>query len=305
MISIKKVKKALTGPIGSVCTPFNKDNTIDYKGLKNCVDYLVESGSGTVLLTAGDSLFTILTEAEIAEVTKVVVEQTAGRAMVVAACGVWPTCQAVEFAKYCRQIGADVLMTAPPDWACASSVQNLIKHYESVAKEMPVMLVTSLALGTRAVPEETIKGLLDRKYSGVVAIKDDICGVYGKKIASLVNGKWAFLSGGCMHNYLDVMPYGSDGYLASFMGYKSNIEHEFWEACKSRNFKKATSIINKYEFPLIFDLPQQLGADIDALIHASLEIFDIAQRWRREPYRSLDEEQMEILKDFYKKNSLL
>ncbi|MCL5072156.1 MAG: dihydrodipicolinate synthase family protein [Actinobacteria bacterium] len=303
MISIEEVKEALRGPIGSVSTPFNKDNTIDYKGLKNCVDYLVESKSGTVLLTVGDSLYTILTEAEIAEVTKVVVEQTAGRAMVVAACGIWPTCQAVEFAKYCRQIGTDVLMTLPPDWICASSAQNLIKHYESVAKEMPVMLVT--ALGSRAIPEETIKVLLDKKNSGIVAIKDDTFGVYAKRIASLVDGRWPFLCGGCMFNYLDVMHYGSDGYLSLFMAYKNNIDHEFWEAVKSRNFKKATSIINKYEFPLAFDLPKQFGTDSDALIHAALEIFGIAQRWRREPYYSLNEEQMELLEDFYKKNSLL
>lgn len=304
MISIEEVKSALTGPIGSVCTPFNKDSSIDYKGLRNCVEYLIENGSGTILLTAGDSLYTILTEAEIAEVTKAVVAQTAGRAMVVAASGLWGTGKVVEFASYCRETGADVLMSLPPDWAGSCSAQTLVKHYESIAKEMPVMIVTSL--GHRPVPEETIKMLLDKEDSGIVAIKDDVCGRYGQRIAGLVDGRWAFLSGGAMFNHLDVMPYGVDGYLAIFIRFKSFIDHQYWEAVQSRDFKKATSLISKYEIPLLVDLPKQFGMlHCSALLHASFEIFGMAQRWRREPYYSLNDEEMERLKDFYKSNSLL
>lgn len=303
MIDINQVKSAMTGPIGSISTPFHKDNTIDYPGLRNCVDYLVENGSGTLLLTAGDSLYTILTDAEIAEVTKVVVEQSAGRAMVVAASGIWGTDRVVEFARYCKEIGADLLMSAPPNWQFSSTDQTIVKHYQSVAKEMPVMVVTSLEGGP--ISENVIRVLLDSKDPGVVAIKDDVCGVYGQRLASLINGRWAFLSGGCMFNHLDVMPYGSDGYLAIYMRFKSDIDRQYWKAIKSLDFNQAASLINQFEFPLVFDLPQQLNTGPDALIHASLEIFGIAKRWRREPYSSLNDEQMEILTDFYKKNSLL
>ena len=82
MISKEKVRACLTGPIASVRTPFNKDGSIDFDGLRNYVDFIIEAGSKTVLLTAGDSHYLCLSDADIADVTRTAVEQTSGRAMV-------------------------------------------------------------------------------------------------------------------------------------------------------------------------------------------------------------------------------
>src|SRR5688500_14752521 len=116
MISREEVRKALTGPIGSVRTPFTRDGSIDFDGLRNTIDFNINAGSKTVLLTAGDSHYFILSDREMAEVTKVAAEHTAGRAMLVAADRYYGTSHAVEFAQYVRALGADVLMVMPPDW---------------------------------------------------------------------------------------------------------------------------------------------------------------------------------------------
>ncbi len=71
-ISRAEVRAALTGPIGSVRTPFRKDGSIDYHGLRRIVDFNIDAGSRTVLLTAGDSNYLLLSEAEIAQVTRTV-----------------------------------------------------------------------------------------------------------------------------------------------------------------------------------------------------------------------------------------
>ena len=73
MITVEAAKKALAGPIASVSTPFKRDGSIDYKSLENIVEFIIEAGSGTVLLTHGDSLYTLLNDDEIAEITKRVV----------------------------------------------------------------------------------------------------------------------------------------------------------------------------------------------------------------------------------------
>ena len=78
---VQMAKKALTGPIASVSVPFLRDGQIDYDSLRSSVDFDVEHGSGTILLTYGDSLYSILTDKEITEISRIVVEQTAGRAM--------------------------------------------------------------------------------------------------------------------------------------------------------------------------------------------------------------------------------
>ena len=296
MVTINQTKNALTGPIASVSTPFNKDGSIDYKSLRNIVDFIIEAGSGTVLLTFGDSLYSILTDREIAEITKTVIEQTAGRAMTVAA-GSWWMGESIRFAQFAKDAGADMFMPLPPDWAHSCSVQNLVGFYSQISKEIPVMMVTMI--GSRPIPMETIQILLE-KENGIVALKDDKCGVYGKRVTTLINGRWAFLSGGRKQNHLEVMPFGAEGYLSVYMRFKPAIAHEYWKAIQNNNIKRAVEIINTYDVPFIEELPGQLGLNFDALIHGAMEIFKISKRWRRNPYMSASDEQMEKIRGFFK-----
>ena len=85
MIDRDKVRESLTGPITSIRTPFRKDGTVNFDGLRSTLDFNIAAGSKTMLLTAGDSHYIALSDEEIAEVSRVVVEHTAKRAMVVTA----------------------------------------------------------------------------------------------------------------------------------------------------------------------------------------------------------------------------
>ena len=294
MISVEQAKKALTGPIASVSTPFKQNGEIDYEGLENIVEFIITAGSGTVLLTYGDSLYSLLTDDEIAEITKRVVQQTKGRAMTVAA-GSWWMGKSIEFANYAKELGADMFMPLPPDWANSGSVQNLTEFYTKISEIIPVMMVTNI--GKRAIPMEVIKTLLENK-NNIVAIKDDKCGDYGREVAKTVNGRWAFLSGGRMINHLDVMPYGVDGYLSVYMRFLPDIALKYWDAIQNNNITEAVKIINKYDKPFMEDLPKQLNLNFDAVIHAAREVFGICNRWRRNPYMNANDSQMLSIREF-------
>ena len=99
----------------SVHTPFHASGEIDFTSLRGLIERGIAAGSTTMLLTYGDSLFSLLTDDEVDEVTRVVTEQTAGRAAVVAADRIWWTGKTVAFARYAREVGADLLMVLPPD----------------------------------------------------------------------------------------------------------------------------------------------------------------------------------------------
>ena len=68
-MDLDRFRHHLTGPVASINTPFLEDDSIDYDGLRRFIDFTIESGAGTVLFTPGDSLYPVLTEAEIAELT--------------------------------------------------------------------------------------------------------------------------------------------------------------------------------------------------------------------------------------------
>ena len=299
-----EIRAALTGPSGSVRTPFHRDGSVDYNGLRNVIDFNINGGSKTVLLTAGDSHYFALREQEIAEITKVAVKHTAGRAMVVAADRYYGTSQAVEFAKYSRDVGADILMVMPPDWGHSITPASLVEHYAAVAKHIPIMMVTNVFIPRgKEFGLETLKLALE-KVPGIVAVKDDFCGEFGRRMALLVHDRWAVYSGGLKQNHLDIHPYGCDGYLSTLTSFKPKIAHDYWKAIQSNNLPRAKEIIRKYEVPW-FDFIVSLKGGFDAGIHGMLEIYGLAQRWRRKPYYSLTDAEMDRLRSCLKELSLL
>ena len=304
MINNNEVRQALTGSIASVRIPFLQDGAIDYPALANIIEFDIAAGSPTILLTFGDSLYSLLTDEEVAEVTKAVVQFTRGRAMVVAADRMWWTGKTIAFAQYAREVGADILMVLPPDWAHSCTPETFSDHYAAVAEHIPVMLVTA-AFMTRPADFtlETLK-LTMQKTDGVVAVKDDLCGELGRKVSLLVRDQWAFFSGGQKQNHLNAWPYGADGYLSTFITFKPEIAHDYWRAIQAGDTAAATRIIRDYDMPF-FNFILKTHGGFDAAMHGILEHYGLAQRWRRSPYHSLSDEQMEKLGDFLHELKLL
>lgn len=293
MSSMQELRSLLTGPVMSVHTPFFKDGEIDFDSLRGLVDRGIEAGSTTMLLTYGDSLFSLLTDDEVAEVTRVVAEQTAGRAAVVAADRIWWTGKTVEFARYAREVGADVLMVLPPDWAGSCTADTFVAHYAAAAAEIPVMVVTNVFSRSHELGLEVLQRLRD-KVPGVIAIKDDLVGAFARKMAVLLHGHWAVISGGQKANHFDLIHYGCDGYLSTLVTFAPQITQAYCQAVQAGELDAAAGIIRDYDMPY-FDYVLSVEGSFDAALHGTYELFGLAERWRRPPYHSLTDEQMDGL----------
>jgi 4-hydroxy-tetrahydrodipicolinate synthase len=250
-----------------------------------------------MLLTYGDSLFSLLTDDEVAAVTRVVAEQTAGRAAVVAADRIWWTGKTVEFARYAREVGADVLMVLPPDWAGSCTADSFVAHYAAVAVEIPVMVVTNAFSRSQAMGLEVLRRLRD-DVPGVIAIKDDLVGVFARKMAILLRGHWSIISGGQKQNHFDLIHYGCDGYLSTFVTFAPHVTQTYWQAVQTEDWVEAARIIREYDIPY-FDYVLGVIGGFDAALHGTFEHFGLSQRWRRPPYHSLTDEQMEQLSQLF------
>lgn len=293
-LSRDEIRAALTGPIWSIYTPFLRDGSIDYTGLRQQIDFTIAAGCKTVLLTAGDSHYIILSDQEIAEITKAVIAYTASRAMVVVAARTYGTPQAVEFAEFARDSGADVFMVLPPDWGNSSTPETLTEHYATIAERIPVMLVTNVFI-PRGVEFglSTLRLCLER-VGNIVAIKDDFCGQFGRKMALLVHDRWAVFTV-LKQNHLDLHPYGCDGYLSLLVGCRPDLSRLYWKNFQAGDLASARRIISDYEMPLL-DYLIALPGSWDAGAHGLLELFGLSPRWRRKPYYSLSDAEMEQLK---------
>lgn len=297
MMSREEVRDALTGPIASLKTPFTRDGAIDYHGLRRVIDTNLEGGSKTSLLTYGDSLFSLMVDDEIAEVTRVVAEQTGSRGMTVAADGGWATDKTVEFARYCQDVGVDVLMVKPPIWGESVTVDGFVEYYSAVAVEIPVMLVTNVWRANPGLGLQTIAELLER-VDGIVAVKDDILGLFGRRMTSMAGQRWAVFSGGMKQHHLDLVHYGAVGFMSTFVTFLPRVTREYWDAVECGDWNAATRVIAEHDRPY-FDYIGGGPGGYSAGFQAVQELYGLAGRWRRKPYYSLSDEEMDELRSFF------
>ncbi|MGI5819052.1 MAG: dihydrodipicolinate synthase family protein [Armatimonadota bacterium] len=297
------IREALTGPVASQRVPFTRDGEIDWEGLAASISFNIAAGSKTILLTYGDSLFSLLTDAEVAEVTSFVCDVVAGSAMVTAACHEYATPAAVEFGRFCRAAGVDVLMLMPPGWGGSATAETLLAHFDAVGAEMPLMIVTNIfASGGTQFGLRCLERLLE--CQAIVAVKDDLLGEFGRKMTQIgsassqlmVRDRWAVFAGGQKQNHLDLHPYGCDGYLSTFITFAPEIATRYWSAIERDDVVAAVEVIRDCDMPF-FDHARSAVGGFDAVIHGAMELAGICGRWRRLPYHSLTEEQMDSLAD--------
>lgn len=303
-MNVDEVRAALTGPLMSIRTSFNRDGSVDYAGVKRMVDFAIEAGSRTSLLTAGDSHYQLLSDAEMAELSQVVTEHTAGRAMVVACDWDFATPQAVDFARFLKDIGADIYMVRPPDWANSSLPQGLVDHYAAVADVMPVMVVTNIFKERSVGWSMDVLAKVRDTVPNVLAIKEDLTNDFARRMCMLVHDKWAVFAGGGLRNHLNMHPYGCDGFMDRFMNFKPAVSYRYWNAVREGDTAEAVKVIDEIELPLELFMDSFPGGR-DAAIHGLLEIYGIAGRWRRAPYHSLTDAEMKKLEAKVREMGLL
>lgn len=298
---VEKVRAAIhANPVPSISPAFLDNGDLNWKAIRKNVDFLIENGAKTLLITKGDSLFDSLTDKEIAEMTKVVVETCNKRAMVISCADTWPLQETLDFAAYCRDIGADLFIPFMPDWCRSSGNDNIVKFIEETAKVMPVMLLSCMIGG--GVPLPVLKAL--KPDCGVVAMKDDVPSPYGRRALAVIRDKFAFLSGGQAQNFLDVAHYGADGYLAVFNRAFPEVDKKFWNAYLADDYKTCVYVIEYYE-QAFFTFCAEKGLHWNAAIHGMMEFAGLEGRNLRFPYDPLTDEQMELLRGFLQEKGLL
>ncbi len=303
-MNLEEVRHNLSCPVASIRTLFTRNGDLDEKNIRNYLDFCIQAGSKTVMLTHGDSLFSTLTEKEIADLTRLVVEQTAGRAMVIAATDIWHTQKAIEFAEYCSDIGVDVLMALPCDWAGSCTCETVAQYYKAVSEHIPVMAVTNIFI-PRGIDFgiSTLKETL-RIGAKVVAVKDDYGNDFARKMSLLVHDEMAVIAGGQKQHHLNMHHYGCDGYLSTFITFKPGIANKYWNFIQNDNYAAAKDIIRDYDMPY-FGYAIKSKGGFDAIMHGVYELFKMGQRWRRKPYYSISDEEMDNLKQFLISKNIL
>lgn len=131
----------LRGCIPILCTPFDDREEVDFTGLRNQIDWVLDHGAAGVATLALASEGYKLTEAEREAVARSVVEDVAGRVPVVVSADGAGTAVAVDRSRRYEALGADALMVLPP-YLVKPGARGVVEYYTRVAQavEIPIMI---------------------------------------------------------------------------------------------------------------------------------------------------------------------
>lgn len=106
--------KEIKGVIVPIVTPFHADETINEQALRQIVDYLIDNGVHGLFPVGSQGEFFALTIDEKKRVMDIVLNQAAGRVVVMPGTGAVTTRESVELTRYAEAAGADAVSAITP-----------------------------------------------------------------------------------------------------------------------------------------------------------------------------------------------
>ncbi len=117
-------------------TPFDEESQIDEESLRRLIDFNLDAGVHGLGVALGSEVYK-LTEAERARMTRIVVDQVAGRVPVVINTGANGTDLAVHYSRMAHENGADSLMVLPPSFFPAGA-DEVLAYYRAISDAVPL-----------------------------------------------------------------------------------------------------------------------------------------------------------------------
>ena len=166
--------KSLTGSIVALVTPMHEDGSVDYAALRKLIDWHVAEGTDCigVVGTTGESPTVNVQEHQ--EIIRVAVEQAKGRVPILAGCGANSTAEAIELARFAKQVGADCQLQVVPYYNKPTQ-EGQYQHFKAIAEavgDLPMVLYN--------VPGRTVADMLPETVLRLAQVP----GIFGVKEAT-------------------------------------------------------------------------------------------------------------------------
>jgi 4-hydroxy-tetrahydrodipicolinate synthase len=154
-------------------TPGNPVDTVDEASLRREVEFCIAADVPGLVVPALASEFMVLTDDERRFVVEVVVDQTGGRAPVVASVSGTSTNAAIAFTRHARERGASAVMALPP-YVRRPGPEGVFAYYAAIAAEaeLPVIIQNAPPPFGMNLPSALVNRLVD-EIDGVAYIKEE------------------------------------------------------------------------------------------------------------------------------------
>jgi 4-hydroxy-tetrahydrodipicolinate synthase len=156
----------------AIVTPFHADGQVDYDGLKNLINYLVDGGVEYIVSLGTTGETATLSVDEKKKVWTVTAEAVNGRVNLVAGIGGNNTAEVVKEIASFDIPGYDAILSASPQYNKPTQ-QGIYQHYKAIAKatKLPILLYNVPGrTGSNVSAETTVR--LAHEFKNIVGIKE-------------------------------------------------------------------------------------------------------------------------------------
>ncbi len=163
--------KSIAGSIVALVTPMRDGGSVDFEALRRLIDWHIAEGTDCICVvgTTGESP-TVSVE-EHCEIIRVSVEHAKGRVPIMAGTGGNSTTEAIDLARFARQVGADCSLSVVPYYNKPSQ-EGIYRHFKAIAEAVDIPLVLYNVPG-RTVADMQVETVLRlAQVPGIVGIKE-------------------------------------------------------------------------------------------------------------------------------------
>lgn len=163
--------RPITGSIVALVTPMLDDGAVDFPALKKLIDWHVAEGTACVGVVGTTGESPTLKVEEHCEVIRVAVEHAAGRVPIMAGCGANSTAEAIELARFAKEVGADCHLQVVPYYNKPTQ-EGQYQHFRAIAEavDLPLFLYNVPGRAVADLAHDTVIRLTE--VPGIVGIKD-------------------------------------------------------------------------------------------------------------------------------------
>ncbi len=154
----------------ALITPF-KNDAVDKAAFKNLVSWQISEGTQGLIPVGTTGETPTLSHREHKDVVEICIDETAGRANVIAGAGSNSTAEAIDFARHAEGAGADAVLVVTPYYNKPPQ-SGLIRHFSMIADaiSIPVIIYDIPSRSVVAMTDDTLATLA--KHENIIGIKD-------------------------------------------------------------------------------------------------------------------------------------
>lgn len=295
MLSLPDARARLRGVIVPTVTPFDDQGRLDLPAFRDLLDFLARQGASAVV--PGDLVGEMfaLTLKERRVLLEEAVAACRGRMLAVALTAAASVEDAIELARFARDVGADAIkISLPYPWTpTAAGMLDVFRRIDDAA-QMPFLLESSDDL---TIPVEVIDALCERptfvgieEFGSSASRADRIYGDFAERLVILTSGDNASLCLGLM---------GAPGMVVAESNFAPRQIAEFLEASRERKLDRALELFRaRRRYRDLFRDALSRGLPMFVpYTKAALELMGLRVGRPRPPQEPLGEIEREVLRE--------